>query len=160
MPGLRPPPSAHPPDLHRGTVLAFDFGLKRIGVATGELELGTAHPLTTISGERNAQRFDEIAALVAEWQPKLLVVGLPAHADGTEHEISAQCRRFARRLEGRFNIRTVLVDERFSSAAASQALHEAGLRGRKQKPVLDQVAAQEILQTFFDSGAERRNHHD
>jgi len=138
----------------RGTVLAFDFGLKRIGVATGDLELGMAHPLTTISGESNEQRFGMIAALITEWQPKLLVVGLPAHEDGTEHEMSAQCRRFARRLEGRFNIKTVFVDERFSSTSASEALREAGIHGRKQKPMLDQVAAQEILQAFFDSGAQ------
>jgi len=138
----------------RGTVLAFDFGLKRTGVALGELELGLAHPLATISGESNEQRFGVIEKLIAEWQPKLLVVGLPAHADGTEHEMSAQCRRFARRLEGRFNIKTVLVDERFSSTSASEALSDAGIRGRKQKPMLDQVAAQEILQAFFDSGAQ------
>ena len=83
----------------------------------------------------------------------MLVVGLPAHADGTEHEMSRRSRRFARRLEGRFGIKTELVDERYTSVDASAALRETGIRGKKQKPVLDQVAAQLILQTFFD----RRN---
>jgi putative Holliday junction resolvase len=78
------------------------------------------------------------------------VVGLPAHADGVEHEMSARCRRFAHQLEGRFGLKTVLVDERHSSTAASEDLNEAGVRGRKQKAVLDQVAAQRILQSYLD----------
>lgn len=71
-----------------GTVLAFDFGEKRIGVATGETLLGTAHPLTVIHAESNAQRLAEIGKLVAEWQPQQLVVGLPTHADGTPHAMT------------------------------------------------------------------------
>ena len=133
-----------------GAVLGFDFGLKRIGVALGELAVGLAHPLATVTEEGSAQRFAAIEVLVREWRPVLLVVGLPLHLDGGEHEMSRQCRRFARRLEGRFGIPTLLVDERLSSAAASEFLRDAGLRGRKQKAVLDQVAAQQILQSFFD----------
>lgn len=142
------PLTPHPPQ--RGTVLGFDFGIKRIGVAVGELELGLAHPLTTVPGESNDQRFGAIEALLKEWRPALVVVGLPAHADGEEHEMSARCRRFAHQLEGRFGLKTVLVDERHSSTAASEDLNEAGVRGRKQKAVLDQVAAQRILQSYLD----------
>lgn len=133
-----------------GTILAFDFGEKRIGVALGELTLGVAHPLTTIHEETNDRRFAAIEALIKEWQPVRLVVGLPAYLDGTEHALSALCRKFARRLEGRFGIQAVLVDERLTSAAAEASLREAGVRGRKQKPMLDQVAAQHILQSFLD----------
>ena len=133
-----------------GTVLGFDFGLKRIGVAVGDTLLKMAHPLTTIAEEGNQRRFAAIAALIAEWQPVQVVVGLPMHADGVEHEMSAQCRRFARRLEGRFGLKTALIDERLSSAAASEDLAEIGIRGRKQKAALDQVAAQHILQSFLD----------
>lgn len=146
--------SGDAPDIRqpqRGTVLGFDYGMKRIGVAVGEFGLAITHPLETIHGESNEQRFGAIAKLIAEWKPVLLVVGLPSHLDGTEHEMSAQCRRFARRLEGRFGIKTALADERLSSAAASEFLGEAGVRGRKQKIMLDQVAAQQILQTFFES---------
>lgn len=146
------PPHSSPLAPHpvRGTVLGFDFGIKRIGVAVGELELGLAHPLTTVVGESNDQRFGAIEALLKEWLPALAVVGLPAHADGEEHEMSARCRRFAHQLEGRFGLKVVLVDERHSSTAASEDLNEAGVRGRKQKAVLDQVAAQRILQSYLD----------
>ncbi|SEK32218.1 Holliday junction resolvase RuvX [Nitrosovibrio tenuis] len=133
-----------------GAVLAFDFGQKRIGVAVGNLGLGLAHPLATISSMNTVEQFETIFQLIREWQPVLLVVGLPLHADGIEHELTRQSRRFARRLEGRFGIHTVLVDERHTSIDASLALREAGVKGRKQKPMLDQVAAQLILQSYFD----------
>lgn len=136
-----------------GTVLAFDFGEKRIGVAVGESLLGIAHPLQTISAESNDARFEVIATLIAEWRPGQLVVGLPAHLDGTEHELSRLCRKFAQRLHGRFNLPVALIDERLSSAEASQSLKQAGIAGRRQKPVLDQVAAQTILQSYFDHHA-------
>lgn len=152
--GGHPSPVTH----HQGTVLAFDFGLKRIGVAVGDLALGIAHPLATIEGERNDQRFAAIAALIEEWKPGVLVVGLPAYLTGEEHEFSRQCRRFARRLEGRFGLESILIDERLTSAAASQDLREAGVGGRRQKAVLDQVAAQRILQSFLDERGGHRDH--
>lgn len=133
-----------------GAVLAFDFGKKRIGVAVGNTALKLAHPLTTIHGEKNDQRFAAIHALIKEWQPVLLIVGLPFHSDGAAHEMTHLCQRFARRLTGRFNIRTLFVDERYTSITASAALHQVGVPGRKQKPILDQIAAQHILQSFFD----------
>lgn len=133
-----------------GTILAFDFGEKRIGVAVGNTLVGIAHPLQTISSEANDARFAAIAALIAEWQPAQLVVGLPTYLDGGEHALTQLCRKFARRLEGRFRLPVALVDERLSSAEASQSLREAGIRGRQQKAMLDQVAAQTILQQFLD----------
>jgi putative Holliday junction resolvase len=133
-----------------GTILAFDFGERRIGVAVGERELRMAHPLTTIAAERADQRFDAIAALIAEWKPARLVVGLPLHLDDTEHELTLRARRFARHLQGRFGLPVELVDERLTTRAAASLLHEAGLDSRRQKPVRDQVAAQRILQAYFD----------
>lgn len=143
-------PHSSPLTPYRTTVLGFDFGLKRIGVAVGDRMIGVAHPLQTIHGESNEQRFSAIEALIREWQPGLLVVGLPFHLDGTEHEMTLRCRRFSRQLEGRFSLPVVLVDERLSSAAASQDLREIGITGRKQKAMLDQVAAQRILQSYLD----------
>ena len=134
----------------QGTLLAFDFGTKRIGVAIGNALSGTARPLTTLSGEKNEQRFAAIAALLAEWQPAALVVGLPCNDDGSPHEMTQLCRRFANRLKGRFNLPVILVDERYTSAAASSELSAAGVHGIKQKPLLDQYAAQQILQAYFD----------
>ncbi|WP_410499242.1 Holliday junction resolvase RuvX [Chitinibacter sp. S2-10] len=132
------------------TILGFDFGEVRIGVAMGSTELGIAHPLETIALEGNDKKFARIESLIKEWQPSALVVGLPAYLDGSEHEISRLARKFAHRLNGRFSLPVHLVDERLSSAAATQALNETGLRGRKQKPALDQVAAMQILQAYFD----------
>ncbi|MCB5190309.1 Holliday junction resolvase RuvX [Methylobacillus arboreus] len=143
-------PEAAPSQPTLGCVLGFDFGEKRIGVAIGEHLLGIAHPLITIDEEANDKRFSTIAELIAEWQPVALVVGLPSYLNGDEHTLTQLCRKFARRLEGRFNLPVKLVDERLSSAEASQALRESGITGRKQKPMLDQVAAQHILQSYFD----------
>lgn len=136
--------------LPQGSVLALDFGVKRIGVAVGNTALGLAQPLETIDTEVTERRFARIAQLIETWRPVLLVVGLPLYSDGTAHELTRLSQRFARRLAGRFNLKVTLQDERYSSETASIALREAGITGRKQKSVLDQIAAQQILQSFFD----------
>ena len=122
------------------TVLAFDFGLKRIGVAVGEPELRTAHPLPAVSD------FVQIKKLVDEWQPASLVVGLPV-ADRGEHPLAKRVERFARQLEGRFRLPVARVDERFTSVEA-----EHRLRGLRKKAI-DSVAAQLILEQYFDEAA-------
>ena len=136
-----------------GTTLAFDFGEVRIGVAQGDAEVGLSHPLTTVTGGSNEAKFEAMAKLVDEWQPVQFVVGLPVHADGTEHELTRLSRKFGRRLQGRFKLPVYWVDERMSSLYAESLLAEAQVFGRKQKAVLDQVAAQAILQGFFEGGA-------
>jgi len=135
----------------RGTVLAFDLGLKRTGVASGELGIGVAHPLTTLHADSTQSRLDAIAKLVEEWQPTLLVLGLPTHADGSEHDMTRVARNFARKLESRFDLPVFLVDERHTSTAAESELHDAGIHGKKHKALVDAVAAQLILQGFFDA---------
>jgi putative Holliday junction resolvase len=130
------------PEGRSATVLAFDFGLKRIGVAVGEPELGTAHPLATIA----APGFDSISRLIAEWRPSQLVVGLPVAANG-EHPLAKRVERFARQLEGRFHLPVTRVDERFSSLEA-----QSRLRGLKRKSV-DSVAAQLLLEQYFHEAA-------
>jgi putative holliday junction resolvase len=143
------PELAHPQPAS-ATVLAFDFGEKFTGIAVGESSIGMAHPLALITAESNAARMDAVAALVAEWKPGFLVVGLPLSMDGTEHEMTRRCRRFARQLEARFRLPVRLVDERLSSAAAEEALRAAGKGGRKHKLHAHQVSAQIILQSHFD----------
>lgn len=133
------------------TAMCFDFGEQRIGVAVGEHLLASANPLTTIDNESNEVRFEAITKLVKEWQPKLLIVGLPLNLDGLETSVTQLCKKFARRLNGRFNIPVILIDERYSSVEASDKLNETGIKGRAQKAMLDQVAAQTILQSYFDS---------
>lgn len=134
-----------------GTVLAFDFGVKRIGVATGETLLGTAHPLTVIRAETNDDRFAAIAKLVAEWQPVQFVVGLPMHMDGTEHEMTRLARKFAERLQRRHKLPLSFADERLTSVDAESRMRETGRNSKSAKPLLDAVAAQLILQTWFES---------
>jgi putative Holliday junction resolvase len=134
-----------------GIVLAFDFGLKRIGVAIGEILLAQARPLTTVAAEANDARFAAIGKLLAEWQPVRLVVGLPGSMDGGEHAMSARCRRFAHQLEGRFGLPVSLVDERLSSDEAERRLSAAGLDWQARKQQVDAGAAQIILQDYFDA---------
>lgn len=134
-----------------GTVLAFDFGEKRIGVATGETLLASAHPLTVIHAESNDDRFAAIGKLVDEWRPVQLVVGLPTHADGTPHDMTRLATKFAERLQRRFKLPVALADERLTSLDAEARLRETGRNARTAKPLLDAVAAQLILQTWFES---------
>jgi putative holliday junction resolvase len=102
--------------------LAFDFGIKRTGVATGNSLLRQASALTTVAAEGDA-RFAQIARLIAEWQPDALVVGVPFHPDGAAHDNTRRAQRFARQLHGRFGLPVHPVDERYSTteAAASGA---------------------------------------
>jgi len=136
-------------DLRSGTVLAFDFGERRIGVAVGELQLGVAHPLETIDASSNDARFARIEALVNEWQPVLMLVGLPLSLDGSEGAMTALARRFASRLLGRYGIETRLVDERLTSVEAEQQARDLGLEPRAARAKIDQLAAKLIMETYF-----------
>lgn len=148
---VSPHPSLPSRPADGGTVLAFDFGLKRIGVAVGESLLGRASALSTIEAETNEARFAAIAELIQSWAPVRLVVGLPLSLDGMEHEMTARCRRFANQLHGRFGLPVVLTDERLTSAAADAELREAGLDWKARKGRVDALAAQHILQDYFDA---------
>ncbi|WP_180977300.1 Holliday junction resolvase RuvX [Janthinobacterium sp. ROICE36] len=123
------------------TILAFDFGLKRIGVAIGNSMICQAKPLSVITATANEPKFAAIDSLIKEWGASRIVVGLPSHPDGTEHDMSARCRRFANQVHGRFNLPVELVDERYSSAVI------AARRGE----VIDDRAAAIILQQYFDA---------
>jgi putative Holliday junction resolvase len=133
-----------------GTLLAFDFGTRKIGVAVGNTLVRVAHPLTTIRSEARAARFDAIVALIDEWRPQALVVGRPVHADGTPHAVTAQSDGFARSLAGRFGLPVLRVDERFTTQIADASLREAGMRGTARAEARDAMAAQLILQAWFD----------
>jgi len=123
------------------TIFAFDFGVKRIGVAMGNTMIRQAEPVKVISAIDNATRFADIQALLDEWKPARLVVGLPMHPDGAEHDMTARARKFANQLHGRFNLPVELVDERYSSAVISA----------KRGEVIDDRAAAIILQQYFDT---------
>ena len=135
------------------TVLAFDFGLQRIGVAVGEAELGTAHPLPGVAAQTQPGRLTAIERLVSEWKPAVLVVGRPLGEDGAPHEMTRRAERFARQLNGRFRLPVEMVDERYSSAEVESRMREAyGKRkvaNLARGKTLDSHAAQVILEQFF-----------
>jgi putative Holliday junction resolvase len=124
------------------TVLAFDYGTLRIGVALGNCLIGHARPLEIIDTPQKVKRFARIEELIVHWQPETLVVGLPLTPDGGEQPASRQARRFANQLEGRYGLPVSLVDERGSSMAAQQIVGNAPD---------DAVAAAIILQRYFDA---------
>ena len=130
-----------------GTLLGFDFGEKRVGVAVGETQTGLAHPIATVAEAATEARLAAIARLVAEWQPAGFVVGLPRHADGGPHAVAHLARKFARRLEARFRLPVAFVDETLTSAEAQARLRGAGVR---PKGGLDAHAAAVILQGYLD----------
>ncbi len=121
------------------TYLAFDYGLRRVGVATGNSLMRQAKPLRTIQAEGKA-RFAEIGKLLEEWRPDALVVGVPYHPDGAEHENTLKARQFGRQLNGRFHLPVHEVDERYSTT-------EAIAHGARD---LDAASAAILLQQYFD----------
>ena len=135
-----------------GTILGFDFGTKRIGVAVGTTVSGIASPLDSIEGEANAARFTAIERIVTEWEPTMLVVGRPRHGDDSPHETARLAEKFARRLKERFRLPIVFVDETLTSAEAESKLREARTRPAR-KADIDALAAMLILQSFLDSPA-------
>ncbi|MGB3290515.1 MAG: Holliday junction resolvase RuvX [Burkholderiaceae bacterium] len=131
------------------TLLAFDYGTKKIGVAIGNTLTGQARPLEILTSVQRDRRFADIEQLLAAWQPDKVIVGLPLATDGGEQYASLRCRRFANQLRGRFGVQVELVDERGSSMEAQQMLgtHDAD----------DAVAAMVILQRYLDALARSEN---
>ena len=118
------------------TLLAFDYGEKRIGVAVGNTITKTAEPLTIIQQKNQDERWKVIEQLIQEWQPKILIVGLPKHPDGAEHEMTYKAKRFGNQLNGRFQKQVVWVDERYTSVSVDGGN--------------DALAAQLILQQYLE----------
>lgn len=130
-------------------VLAFDFGLARIGVAIGQPITSTATPLTTIKAKDGIPDWQIIEKLIKEWQPGLLLVGEPVNMDSTEQAITLRARKFANRLHGRFGLPFKMFDERLTSAAAREEIFEYGGYKKLKKTEIDSVAAALILESWF-----------
>lgn len=127
------------------TLLAFDYGTKKIGVAIGNTLTGQARPLEVLHSVTREQRFAAIERLLGAWQPDKVIVGLPLAPDGQEQYASLRCRRFANQLHGRYRLDVVLVDERGSSVEAQELL---GTNAAD-----DAMAAMVILQRYLDEHA-------
>ena len=122
-------------------VMAFDYGARRIGVAVGNTLTQAGQPIHTIAEDGKEARFKAIEFLIKEWQPDLLVVGLPCHPDGAEHEMTVQAKRFGNQLNGRFGLPVEWVDERYTSAV---------LEGNPEmRDNLDAQSAALILEQYF-----------
>ena len=136
-----------------GTLLAFDFGHRRIGVAVGQTLTGSANALAVVSVTTKPD-WQTITGIIDEWKPVALVVGLPLAADGGETGLSEDARRFGRQLEGRYGIRVEFEDERLTSFSAEQRFVDARTQGgmrRKDAALKDAMAAQIILESWFQS---------
>lgn len=131
-------------------LLAFDYGLRQIGVAVGNTQFGTTQPLEVLRARDGQPDWSQVASLLEEWRPDLLIVGDPLNMDGSVSELSRRARRFARRLHGRFGIGTELVDERLSSFAVKQQQRDAGHRGDYRARPVDSLAAELILQDWLN----------
>jgi putative holliday junction resolvase len=129
-------------------ILSFDYGERRIGVAVGNTVTRSARPLHTITHASSDERFAKIRAVLQEWQPQQLVVGLPLYPDGVRHEMTVRCERFANQLRGRFGLPVALVDERYTSAIAQ----------REDAADVDAHAAALILQTYLHQASEHKAH--
>lgn len=133
------------------TLLGFDYGLKRIGVAVGQELTRTANALTTVQATDGKPDWDVITRLIEQWQPDAVVVGLPLNMDGTFHELSYRAKRFGNQLHGRYNLRAYFIDERLSSLEAEHLLNtNLAQQSRKSQPGdIDKMAARVILETWL-----------
>lgn len=136
------------PDLKPACILAFDFGTQRIGVAIGQTITRTASPLAAIPAKDGIPRWETIGALIDEWHPQQLLIGLPLNMDGSESNMSLRAEKFARRLHGRFGLPVQLWDERLSSFEARGELLARGKCNFKQNGV-DSLSACVILEGWF-----------
>jgi len=142
-------------DKHQ-TVMAFDYGLRQIGVAYGQTLTCSARGLSILKASDGVPNWDQMHSLLSEWAPNLLLVGLPLNMDGSESELSRLARKFARRLHGRFNMEVLMVDERLTSQDAKTRLRDAGLGeqgSRVDLTKIDHLAAALILQSWLDQPA-------
>jgi len=132
------------------TILGFDFGLKNIGVAVGQELTGTASALTVVKARAGKPNWDDIQTLIDQWQPQLLVVGLPLNMDDSEQEMTAASRKFGNRLNGRFQLPVEWQDERLSTYEALEQLGVNSKLHAKNRTDVDRISAQLILQSWLN----------
>ncbi|CDL84010.1 Holliday junction resolvase RuvX [Xenorhabdus cabanillasii] len=132
------------------TVIAFDFGTRSIGAAIGQEITGTARALDSFKAKEGSPNWDMIEKLLKEWQPDLVIVGLPLNMDGTEQLVTAQARKFANRLHGRFGVQVELHDERLTTVEARSNLFDHGGYRALDKGKVDSASAVVILESWFE----------
>lgn len=133
------------------SVLGFDYGTKSIGIAIGQEITASARPLLSIKAVDGIPKWEEIGALIEEWKPDLIVVGLPLNMDGTEQEMTQRARKFANRLSGRFGVKVATQDERLTTADAKARLFEMGGYKALTKGQVDAMSAVLIVESYFEN---------
>lgn len=131
------------------TLLGFDFGLKRIGVAVGQTITKTATPLKTLAAQSGVPEWEQVADIISQWHPDALVVGIPYNMDGSEYDLTQLARDFANELQKRYNLTVHHVDERLSTIEARQQIFDAGGYRKLQQAQVDNYAAKLILETWL-----------
>ena len=137
--------------LGQRTLLGFDFGTRSIGVAIGQEITGSAQPLRALKANDGVPNWDEIQKLLTEWQPDLVIVGLPLNMDGTEQPLTQRARKFANRIHGRFGVVVELQDERLTTTDARARLFERGGYRALEKGMVDGISAHLILEAWMES---------
>ncbi|WP_445946091.1 Holliday junction resolvase RuvX [Shewanella sp.] len=133
------------------TVIGFDYGTKSIGVAVGQSITASASPLLALKAQDGIPNWDDIDKILKEWQPELVVVGLPLNMDGTEQDITQRAKKFANRISGRFGVKVVTQDERLTTADAKARLFELGGFKALTKGQVDAVSAVLIIESYFEN---------
>ena len=133
--------------------MAFDFGLRQIGVATASVSFGASTSLPVLNAKDGVPDWNQVERVLAEWQPDLVILGEPLNMDGTDSELTPRARKFGQRIHGRFGLPVEMVDERLSSVAAKEASAERGHKGDYKKEPIDSLAAELILQTWLSENA-------
>ena len=129
-------------------VLGFDFGEKRIGIASGQSITCSSNPVATLTSKNNKPDWAAIETLISEWKPDALIVGLPYYLDGTKSEMTERAEKFSRQLEGRFHLPVYTHNEALSSFEAEQFLHDKKKQHNKQD--IDKIAAAIIVQSWLE----------
>ena len=136
-------------------VIGFDFGLKRIGLATGQTITGTASPLITLQAVNQKPDWENIATQIRQWKPDALIVGIPYQPDGGESDITRAARNFSRKLEQRFNLPVYTIDESLSSYEAEEQLKQDIKITKHNKHEIDKMSAAIIVQSWLNSQQDR-----
>ena len=142
-----------PNSIKHQTIMAFDYGLRQIGVAHGQTLTANAEGIGILQASDGVPNWDDVKAMLNEWKPNLILVGLPLNMDGSDSELSRLARKFARRLQGRFNVDALMVDERLTSQDAKSSLRDPSSNKKSNKidlTKIDHLAAALILQSWLD----------
>lgn len=132
------------------TIIGFDFGKKYIGVAVGQEMTGSATPLGSIKANDGIPHWDNLAKYLTEWQPDLIVVGLPLNMDGSEQQLTLDARKFGNRIAGRFGLKVAFQDERLTTADAKEQLFSRGGYKNLKKDNIDAESARLIIESYFE----------